>query len=544
MPETEAVAAKPKRPGASLFVFLAVLAVAAVNAAGLKGISVARRGAAEEAQRLFQSDTEARARALESRLSNTRADLAFLAGSLPVKRLRSNEGEGAAFRRQAAESALLLFLRAHPEVVRLAVHGDSGEPLLLTGRRGGVPVLWVSTSPTGSEGAAQAGDRPRLFAELRFEDASGSEGLEAEIGPSLLLAPEESRGARSASGSCGLTDARGQAIAHSAPSLEAKPDSARLDAEASVAAEGWSLHAPWALRCSLAEDAAVRSLEPLSARYRTTLFLNLAVMALALLLGGAAAGQALRRERAEARTREDARVRELERQLLHAERLTTVGRLAAGIAHEINNPLEGMANYLSLAEGALARGDLEGGRRRLDGVKEGLERAARVVRQVLAHADPARAPKSPVDMARVFAETTEFVRSRGEFARVRFETALGDEPLVVEGSPIMLGQVAVNLILNACEAQPDGGEVVVRARRESGRVVTEVADRGPGVPEADRERIFEPFFSTKASTGLGLSVCHTIVRQHGGDLQALGREGGGAVFRLSLPAAAAETEAA
>ena len=267
-------------------------------------------------------------------------------------------------------------------------------------------------------------------------------------------------------------------------------------------------------------------------------------MALALLLGGAAAGEALRRERAEARAREDARVRELERQLFHSERLATVGRLAAGIAHEINNPLEGMANYLSLAEGALARGDLESGRRRLEGVKQGLERAASVVRQVLAHADPARTPKSPVDMKRVFAETTEFVRSRAEFARVRFETALGEKPLVVEGSPIMLGQVAVNLILNACEAQPEGGEVVVSARRASGRVVVEVADRGPGVPEADRERIFEPFFSTKDSTGLGLSVCHTIVRQHGGELAALGREGGGAVFRLSLPAGAAETEAA
>ncbi len=521
--------------------------MAAVNAAGLKGISVARRGAAEEAARLFQSDTEARARALESRLSATRADLAFLAGSVPVRRLRSGEREGgvraeASFRRQAAESALLLFLRAHPEVVRLCVRAPSGEPLLLTGRRGGVPVLWVSTSPTGSEGAAQAPDRPRLFAEMTLD---GGGALQAEIAPALLLVPEESRPAtRGATGSCRLADAGGKPVARSPQSAEAGPGSARLSAEASVAAEGWSLPAPWRLACTLAEDAAVAGLEPLSARYRTTLFLNLAVMGLALLLGGVAASEALRRERAEARAREDARVRELERQLFHAERLTTVGRLAAGIAHEINNPLEGMANYLSLARDALARGDLENGRRRLDGVKEGLERAALVVGQVLAHADPARTPRSPVDMTRVFADTTEFVRSRAEFARLRFLTALGEQPLVVEGSPIMLGQVAVNLILNACEAQPAGGEVEICARREGGRVVAEVSDRGPGVPEADRERIFEPFFSTKDSTGLGLSVCHSIVRQHGGELSVLRREGGGAVFRLSLPAAASETEAA
>ena len=117
-------------------------------------------------------------------------------------------------------------------------------------------------------------------------------------------------------------------------------------------------------------------------------------------------------------------------------------------------------------------------------------------------------------------------------------------PLLVEGSRIMLGQVAVNLVLNACEAQRGKGEVQVSARREGPLAVAEVADRGPGVPEGDRQRIFEPFFSTKDSTGLGLSVCHSIVKQHGGDLVALAREGGGAVFRLTLPASAAETEAA
>jgi len=221
-----------------------------------------------------------------------------------------------------------------------------------------------------------------------------------------------------------------------------------------------------------------------------------------------------------------------------------VGRLAAGIAHEINNPLEGIANYLSLARDALDARDIDSAKRRLDGVRLGLERAALVVRQVLAHADAARAPKSRVDLNQVLTDTAEFVRSRPEFAKLRFESALAEGPLVVDGSPIMLGQVALNLIVNACEAQPQGGEVRIGTRREAGSAVAEIADRGPGIGDAARARLFEPFFSTKNSTGLGLSICHGIVQRHGGQLEALAREGGGSVFRLTLKAAAAESEVA
>jgi signal transduction histidine kinase len=149
-----------------------------------------------------------------------------------------------------------------------------------------------------------------------------------------------------------------------------------------------------------------------------------------------------------------------------------------------------------------------------------------------------------VDLNRVLSDATEFVRSRPEFARVRFESALGEGPLRVEGNPIMLGQVALNLIVNACEAQPGGGEVRVSSRAEAGSVLAEVADRGPGISAPDRERIFEPFFSTKNSTGLGLSICHSIVAQHGGRLEAQPRPEGGTIFRVTLPAAPARTEVA
>jgi signal transduction histidine kinase len=306
-------------------------------------------------------------------------------------------------------------------------------------------------------------------------------------------------------------------------------------AEAVVAGDGWSAPSPWRLECEQPEDLAVGRVEPVAARYRTTLALNAGAMGLAVLLGGYAVQQARRREHLEAEAREEARVRELERQLFHAERLTTVGRLAAGIAHEINNPLEGMANWLSLARGELEGGRPEAANEHLGRVKEGLDRAAGIVRQVLVQSESAEVAWVPVDLNQVLRETEEFVRSRREFGAILFGLELAREPLLVSANPVMLGQVAVNLILNACEAQPGGGEVRVSSRREGRHAVAEIADRGPGVPEVDRARIFEPFYSTKNSTGLGLSICHSIVRRHEGELTVSPREGGGALFQMKLP---------
>src|ERR1700752_756555 len=102
----------------------------------------------------------------------------------------------------------------------------------------------------------------------------------------------------------------------------------------------------------------------------------------------------------------------------------------------------------------------------------------------------------------------------------------------------MLGQVFLNLLVNACEAQPRGGEVGVRTTRDGEEAVAEVADRGPGVRSSDRSRVFEPFYSTKQSTGLGLSICHAIVRRHAGVLTLEENQGGGATFKVRLPVAA------
>jgi signal transduction histidine kinase len=410
----------------------------------------------------------------------------------------------------------------------------------------------------GADGAGEGGDGGRDGAAVgrvtgRFEFTAGVrkvEGaavLEATLEPARLL---ESGGATGgASRACVLRDGNGSTLGHLAgPGREAESVAAALSVagggetalmriDAVVRTEGWSAPAPWTLVCGRTATPAVAAIEPFASRYRTALILNLTLISLAVLLGAFVLHQGRRQQRLEARAREEARVRELERQLFHAERLGTVGRLAAGMAHEINNPLEGVANHLTLAEEAMGRGSIEAARERIGLVREGVHRVSAVVRQVLAHADPATAMQSEVDLVPLLHQTIAFVRSRPEFSAIRFEVRPPAGPLLVRGAPALLGQVFLNLLVNAGEAQPAGGEILVETRRAADDVVVEVADRGPGVTPEEAGRIFEPFYSTKHSTGLGLSICYAIISRHGGDLTVSARAGGGARFRIRLPAA-------
>ncbi len=516
---------------------LCVAAVIAVNVVGLWGIAVARRGTQDELVRLFELDTTFRAAQIESRLLGTRADLAFLAGSSAASRLEGLGRPGVAsddeWRRLAAE-AVLVFLRGHPDIARLSVRSLGGHTLVRTGRRGGVPVLWTSDEEP-STGAAPRPEGAPVQAVFDFGGTrKDAVRLVADVEPAVLF--EHGPRADPEARRCSLTDSQGGLLV-AEPALPGALDGGtRLSATATLRAEGWTAPGPWSLRCEGHPARVTALLDPVASRYRLTLGLNLGVMALAVLLGSFAVQQARGRERLEARAREERRIRELERQLFHADRLSTVGRLAAGLAHEINNPLEGMSNYLTLAGEDLGRGDTASAARRLDGVREGMNRVAGTVRQVLAQAEPGAAPRTAVEVEAMLAQTLEFVRSRSEFRGITLSHVPAGDPLVVQASAVMLGQVLLNLVINACEAQPLGGEVELAAARRDGQVVIEVKDRGPGIVASDLPRVFEPFFSTKKSTGLGLAICQSIVREHEGDLTVENRAGGGAVFRVSLPA--------
>jgi signal transduction histidine kinase len=442
------------------------------------------------------------------------------------------------WRRLDIEGTLLLFLDANPAVLRVVVRDGVGELLVVVGRQDGAPQVlppeatFLESSrpgppplrgdwPVGGEGAAGRAEAARLEAWVAPRDMLRlvAPGLEDR----LRLVPTE----RFDGDPPVLVDGAGGEPAD------------RLTVAVPMVDERWNPPVRcWVVRT---EDGSrlVRSIEALAGRYRTTVVVNLGVVALTLVLGTLALRQLRQVARLEAERQQQARVRQLERQLMHSERLAGVGRLAAGMAHEINNPLEGMANYLGLLREDLEKGDTTAAARQVERLGEGLERAAGITRQVLTFSDPGRAPKAPLDLVEVARESATFVAANPTFQSITLEVEAEQAPLWVEGNRITLGQLFLNLLLNACEAQPEGGRVAVRAGRRDGRAWVAVADRGPGLDPEIREHLFEPFFSGHDSSGLGLAVCHGIVRDHGGEIQGQNQPGGGAIFEVTLPLAEA-----
>jgi PAS domain S-box-containing protein len=235
----------------------------------------------------------------------------------------------------------------------------------------------------------------------------------------------------------------------------------------------------------------------------------------------------------------------LRAQLLLAERMSSVGTLAAGVAHEVNNPL----SYVLMSVGQARAGLRQGGAvEELDEIlreaEQGAERVRAIVRDLRTFSRVDDAETTPVDLnaALDFAVkmTANEVRHRARFERATPPTL----PRVV-ANEARLAQVFVNLLVNAAQAIPEGAaaENVVRVRAwtpSPGEVIVEVSDTGGGIPAEVMGRIFDPFFTTKAvgvGMGLGLSICHASVRSFGGEITARSDPSGGATFRLRLLAA-------
>jgi PAS domain S-box-containing protein len=231
------------------------------------------------------------------------------------------------------------------------------------------------------------------------------------------------------------------------------------------------------------------------------------------------------------------RRKELERQLRLHERMGSLGLLTASVAHEINNPLEGIANYLSLAEREGI--DEESRARYLERIRHGFDRIRDLTRDLLRFARPA-AGVGTADLVQVVERSVEMARYAQVCAELELERIGLDEPVVVAGDAARLEQVLLNLLLNAGRAMEGAGLVTIEVRQEGGDVSLTVRDEGPGVDEADLGRVFDPFFTKSGGTGLGLSIVYGIVQAHGGSLTVTNRPEGGASFEVHLPAGASE----
>ncbi|HYK90565.1 MAG TPA: histidine kinase dimerization/phospho-acceptor domain-containing protein, partial [Acidobacteriota bacterium] len=382
-----------RNSGIKAMIYLA-LPLFAINAVGIWGIIASKRNAEALALEELRLQANANAMSVEAVLSSRRGDFIFLSQSPPLadalEELRNANPIARKWGRLDVEGTLLLFLAAHPEVERLVIRNSRSEPMVVAGRRDGAPVLLPireSAERTPVTDGLLVSSWP-----LRAAPSGQTGSLETVLNVSALL----------------------RVAVPGMPSQFALlqkddpvPDSTKHDSDLiaiSVRDPGWPEPVRWSLVCDTSHSHLLGSFTAMADRYRLAVVLNLVIMSFALAIGFLGFRQVRRTMALEEQNRQQARMRELERQVVHNERLASIGRLAAGMAHEINNPLEGMSNYLSLLEADLQSGSTNGSLELAGRIREGLERAAGIIRQVLNFADPGSAPHAPVDLNEVLDE--------------------------------------------------------------------------------------------------------------------------------------------
>ncbi len=228
----------------------------------------------------------------------------------------------------------------------------------------------------------------------------------------------------------------------------------------------------------------------------------------------------------------------LENKLIQSDKMAAIGTLAAEIAHEINNPLDYITNYLYLLSESLPP---EFGKREyLKKIEAGIDNLAALTRDLLEFSRPQIDAFVPLELHKVIDESLEFSGKYLQEKQVKVIKNYRCRPHCVAGSLRMLQQVLLNLILNALDALPNGGVITITSSIRNSHFILEFADTGSGIPEANLPRIFEPFFTTKKNldkrgTGLGLTICYNIIYQHKGEIHVSSKTGEGTKFTITLP---------
>ena len=240
----------------------------------------------------------------------------------------------------------------------------------------------------------------------------------------------------------------------------------------------------------------------------------------------------------------EARLQELQSELVHVSRLTAMGEMASALAHELNQPLSAIANYLRGSRRLLDKGDpndLPRLREALDKAADQALRAGDVIHRLRDFIGRGEVERRVESVSKLIEEATALALVGVKEQGVRVTMQLDPRADLVVADRVQIQQVVVNLLRNAVDAMRGGkgGELSVRAvRRADGFTVVSVSDTGTGIGDEIRERLFEPFMTTKKEgMGVGLSICRTIVEAHGGSIWAENNEGPGATFAFTLPAA-------
>jgi len=227
----------------------------------------------------------------------------------------------------------------------------------------------------------------------------------------------------------------------------------------------------------------------------------------------------------------------MEEQMTQTEKLTSLGLLAAGVAHEVNTPLAVISNYIQMLAKQMPDADPRQGI--IDKIVKQTYRASEIVNNLLNFSRTSAAEFAEVDLNRVVEETLSLVAHPLRTGQIHVVKHLDERLPAVRGSSNKLQQVFLNLFLNARDAMPGGGMLQIRTAAHNGSVQIEIADTGAGISRENIHRIFDPFFTTKSNgrgTGLGLSVSYGIVKEHGGKVDVRSTPGRGTSFHLEFPA--------